>query len=79
MKQLVIKQEYIYKVGNIEYFTFYSSYYNRYYRDNNVIISKNDKYILEKIANECELDYKGLKKKQLIELIENSDCLVLGD
>lgn len=31
------------------------------------------------IAEKCELDYKKLNKKQLIEMIENSGCLVLGD
>lgn len=72
MKQLVIKQE------DIEYFKF------RYYSGNAVMnvyvdISKNQKYKLDYIAQECELDYKGLSKKQLVEMIKNSGCLVLGD
>lgn len=77
MKQLFIKQEDIYKVDDIEYFKFQYDY--RILRDVNTDISKNDKYILEMIAEKCELNYKGLKKKQLIELIEKSCCLVLGD
>lgn len=77
MKQLVIKQEDIYKVGDIEYFKFQYDY--RILRDINADLSKNDKYILEMIAEKCELNYKGLHKKQLVELIENSGCLVLGN
>ena len=77
MKQLVIKQEDIYKVGDIEYFKFQYDY--RVVRDVNTDISKNDKYVLVMIAEKCELDYKKLNKKQLIVMIENSGCLVLGD
>ena len=77
MKQLVIKQEDIYKVGGIEYFKFQYDY--RILRDINTDISKNNKYILVMIAEKCELNYKGLSKKHLVELIENSGCLVLGN
>lgn len=59
MKQLVIKQEDICKVGDIEYFKFQYDY--RILRDINADLSKNDKYTLEMIAKKCELDYKGLK------------------
>ncbi len=64
---------------DISYFIFFSKYDNMNYRDNNINISKNKKYILEKIAEICELKYKGLNKKQLVELIEKSGCLVLGN
>jgi hypothetical protein len=77
MKQLVIKQENIYKVGDIEYFKF--EYHNKVVRDVYIDISKNNKYILEYIANKCEFDYKKLNKKQLAEMIEKSGCLVLGN
>lgn len=77
MKQLVIKQEDIYKVADNEYFKFQYDY--RIVMDIYVDISKNNKYILEMIAKKCELDYKKLNKKKLVELIENSNCLVLGD
>lgn len=77
MRQLVIKQDDIYKVGDIEYFKFH--YYNRIFRDVYTDISKNEKYILEMIAKKCELNYKKLNKKQLAEIIEKSGCLVLDN
>lgn len=77
MNQLVIKQEDIYKVDDNEYFKF--TYLCYVQRDVYVELSKNNKYILEMIAQICNLNYKGLGKKQLVELIENSGCLVLGD
>jgi hypothetical protein len=47
-------------------------------RDINVKLEKNQKYILEMIADVCELNYKGLNKKILLTLIINSNCLVLN-
>ena len=54
-------------------------YKNDIQRDINVKLEKNDKYILEIIVNICELNWKGLNKKQLVKLIEKSGCLVLND
>ena len=77
MKQLIIKQNDIYKVADIEYFQF--DYYYLILRDVYVDISKNNKRTLERIATKCELNCKGLRKKELIDLIEKSGCLVLGN
>ncbi len=76
MKQLILNQNDIYKVENIEYFKF--TYNNKNFRDINTNLSKNDKYILEIIAEYCELDYKELSKKNLIKIIEKSNCLVIN-
>ncbi len=76
MKQLVINQNDIYTVENIEYFKF--PYGNVYLRDINTNLLANDKYILEIIAKHCELDCKGLSKKNLVKLIEESKCLVIN-
>jgi len=75
MKQLVINQNDIYKINNIEYFKF--THNNKNLRDINTNLPKNDKYILETIAEHCELDYRGLNKLNLVKLIENSNCLIL--
>lgn len=76
MKQLVINQTTLYTVGDNEYFVF--QYKNCIQRDVNIKLEKNHKYILEMIAEVCELDYKGLNKKNLLDLITNSNCLVLN-
>jgi hypothetical protein len=76
MKQLIITQDSLYQVSGINYFKFTLNN-NVTFRDINVILEKNDKYVLDIIARYCELDYKGLKKKDLIDLIEKSNCLVI--
>ena len=75
MKHLIINQQDIYKRGDVEYFKY--QYSNRTVYDNKSDISKNNIYNLKLIAHVCELNYKGLSKNQLAELIENSGCLVL--
>ena len=62
---------------DIEYLKFRYDY--RTVRDVYYDIFKNYKYTLEKIAEKCELDYKGFTKKQLVELIEKYGCSVLSD
>lgn len=76
MKQLVIEQTNIYTMGDNEYFSF--QWGNCIYRDVNVKLEKNEKYILEIIAKVCELDWKKLTKKNLVNLIKNSNCLILN-
>jgi len=76
MKQLIINQSNIYKVNDIEYFQFNTGYHNL--RDINTNISNNNKFILKIIAKYCELNYKGLNKLNLINLIENSNCLIFN-
>jgi len=78
MKQLVIRQEDVYKVEDIEYFMF-RCHQDYIIKDINTDISKNKKYILKRIAYNCELDCKKLNKKQLVDVIEKSGCLVLGN
>ena len=77
MKQLVINRTNLYTMGDNEYFSF--QYKNSIQRDINVKLEKNNKYILEMIAEICELKWKGLNKKQLFELIEKSGCIVLNN
>lgn len=60
MKQLIVNQTEIYIVDDDKYFNFKCE--NRIYRDVNVKLEKNNKYILEMIAKVCELNFKGLKK-----------------
>lgn len=74
MKQLIIDQNDIYQVDNITYFKF--TFGNKTYRDIPCDLSKLDKYMLEIISRYCELDYKGLKKSQLVDLLTNSNCLI---
>ena len=57
MKQLIINQNYIYRVENIQYLKFIY-YTNIFFRDINTNLLKNNKYVLEKIAEYCELDHK---------------------
>ena len=76
MKQLIINHNDIYQVDNISYFKFTIG--NRIYRDNQCELSKINKYRLETICRYCELDYKGLKKSQLVDLITNSNCLIMN-
>lgn len=61
VKQLIINQSKIYTIDDNEYFVF--KYKNIIQRDVNVKLEKNDKYVLEMIANVCELDRKGSTKK----------------
>lgn len=75
MKQLIIKNQDIYKVGVNEYFRF--KYNDAYLLNFHTDLSKNPKHVIEIIASVCELDYKGLKKKQLVDLIEKSNCVIL--
>jgi hypothetical protein len=49
---------------------------NIIYRDNPIELEKNYKNTLENICKYCELDYKGLKKKELIKLIKDSNCFI---
>ena len=77
MKQLIINKTKIYTIDDTEYFSF--QYKNSIQRDINVKLEKNNKYILEMIAEICELKWKGLNKKQLVELIEKSGCIVLNN
>jgi septum formation topological specificity factor MinE len=77
MKQLIITQNNIYQVGDINYFKFTIG--NRTYRDNNCDLSKLNKYILEIICKYCELEYKGLKKSQLIELLNENNCIIMNN
>lgn len=76
MIQLIINNDDIYRIDDTQYFKF--QYENAVYRDVNIDISKNNKYILEIIAKKCELNYKGLKKNELVNLILNSNCLVIN-
>jgi predicted nucleic acid-binding Zn finger protein len=76
INQLVINQTMLYTVGDNKYFVF--KYKNSTQRDINVKLGKNNKYILVMIAEVCELDYKGLNKKKLFDLITNSNCLVFN-
>ena len=74
MKQLVISPNDFYQVNHINYFKLTIN--NVCYRDLNTDLSKIDKYMLEIICKYCELNYKGLKKHQLVDLITNSNCLI---
>lgn len=74
MIQLIINRNDIYQVDNITYFKF--TFMNRTYRDIPCDLSKAYKYILEIICRYCELNYKGLKKSQLVDLITTSNCLI---
>ena len=76
MKQLIIMPTDFYQIGQINYFKFNIG--NKCCRDINSDLSKIDKYMLEIICKHCELDYKGLKKNQLVDLITNSGCLVIN-
>ena len=75
MKQLIIKQNDIYDVGGIKYFKYMNKNYT--IRDINCNLENNQKFTLEQIAKYCELEYEKLTKSQLVELILNSNCLVL--
>jgi hypothetical protein len=75
MKQLIICQNDIYQIDNIIYFKF--TFENRTYRDIPCNLSKIPKYMLEIICKYCELDYKKLKKYQLVDLISNSNSLIM--
>lgn len=76
VKQLVINQNDIYQVNEISYFKF--QFNNKIYRDVNCLLEKNQKYILEIICKFCELEYNGLTKIQLINLISDSNCLIMN-
>ncbi len=76
MKQLIISQNDIYQVGGINYFKF--TFANINHRDIPCDLTKTEKYMLKLICKYCELDHKGLKKSQLIDLITNSNCLILN-
>ncbi len=76
MRQLVISKNDIYQVGNICYFQFTIGMIT--YRDFNCDMSKLNKYHLEKICEYCKLEYKGLKKSQLIELINENNCIIMN-
>ena len=77
MKQLIINRYDIYKVNDTEYFKF--TYGGLTYRDIYTNLSKNDIWTLKRIAIVCELNSNGLNKKNLIDLIENSNCLTIKD
>lgn len=76
VKQLLINQNDIYQVDGILYFKF--MFDNKMYRDINCELKENQKYILEIICKYCELEYKGLKKIQLVNLISESNCLIIN-
>jgi len=76
MKQLIIQPNDFYQIGGNNYWKIKIG--NICYSDINSDLSKIDKYMLEIICKYCELDYKGLKKHQLVELITNSGCLVIN-
>lgn len=74
MNQLIININNQYSVDDRQYFKF--QYLNCIHRDIPRNISKASKHILQIICKYCELDYKNLKKKQLIDLINDSNCLI---
>ena len=74
-KQLIVNPEDIYYVGNTKLFKYKVG--DVTYRDNYVELEKNLKPILVSICRYCKLNYKGLKKKQLLDLIKNSNCFVV--
>ncbi len=76
MKQLIISQQDTYQINDITYFKF--SYGNVNYRDIYCELEKNNKYLLEIICKFCEVEHKGLKKSQLIDLIVNSNLLIIN-
>ena len=76
MNKLIINKNDIYQINNISYFKFIIG--NIVYRDINCDLNKVNKNILQIICSYCELNYKGLKKSQLIELIYNNNCLIMN-
>lgn len=76
MKPLIVNQNDVYQVDNRLYFKFTIG--NKIHRDIPCELTKIDRYMLEIICKFCELDYKGLKKSQLVELIANSNCLIMN-
>ena len=77
MRQLIINHNDIHQIDNISYFKF--TFGNKTFRDIRCDLSKVDKYMLEIICEYCQLNFKGLKKKQLVELITDSNCLILNN
>jgi hypothetical protein len=76
MIQLIINHNDIYQIDNISYFKF--TFGNKNFRDIQCDLSKVDKYMLEIICEYCQLNFKGLKKKQLVDLITNYNCLIMN-
>ena len=76
MKQITINHINIYKLGNEDYFDLPIIFENKQMRNINCKLNKNLIYVLQYIARYCELDYKKLKKNDLIKLILDSNCLV---
>lgn len=75
MKQLIINRADLYTINNEEYFKF--KYNNMCIVGLHVKLEKNNKNDLILIAKICELDYRGLNKKDLLNLIIDSNCLIL--
>jgi hypothetical protein len=75
MKQLIIKCNDIYEVDGIKFFKYTIA--NCIIRDIYCNLEKNQKYLLEQIARFCDLKFDKISKSELVELILNSNCLVL--
>ena len=77
MKQIVINQNNIYKENENKYFNFVFITNGLSYKVN-LNLTKNNVFILQHICKYCSLDYKKLVKNDLINLILNSNCLVVN-
>lgn len=74
MTSIIVDNTNRYNVDGIQLFHF--NYNGTNQRDVFCNLQNNNKYILELIAKKCNLNYKGLKKQDLIDLILNSGEII---
>ncbi len=74
MVSIIIDNTNRYSVDNTQ--LFYFNFNGANYRDVYCDLHKNNKYILEIIAKKCNLNYKGLKKHEIVDLIVNSGEII---